>query len=190
MKIALTFDDGPNPFWTDKILNILDAYGVKATFFIIGKWAEEYPEIVADIVNRGHTVGNHGYYHTKHEQGFEKTSDILFEITGQYPKFLRPPYLSSIDNIEIEDNYIIVGGQAINDLVARGAKDIVDTVVDKLADKIILIMHDGSEVEAEMADRPEVLFEALPDIIDKIQDNGYEIVSLEELLDENTLKPC
>lgn len=92
-KIALTFDDGPNPFWTRKILDVLEKYSIKANFFILGKWAEKYPGIVKETFNRGHLIGNHSYSHPKKGYAdFEKAEEIIFNITGVHTRFIRPPY--------------------------------------------------------------------------------------------------
>ena len=98
--IALTFDDGPHPVCTPPILNILDIYGVKATFLALGWQAERYPTLLQDIVARGHSVQNHTYIH-RHLPDWSSTSlafelqradDVITEITGITPRCYRPPY--------------------------------------------------------------------------------------------------
>src|SRR5690606_39385121 len=65
-SLAITFDDGPHPELTEKILSILDEHGIKATFFLIGKQAEKYPHLVKKIIEKGHGIGNHSYSHSKY----------------------------------------------------------------------------------------------------------------------------
>lgn len=98
--IALTFDDGPHPVHTPKLLSLLAEYKVKATFFIVGQQAKAYPEIVKKIVNAGHELGNHSWSHgfsllqsqTRQYVEIEKTQKLLYELTGLRPQWYRPPY--------------------------------------------------------------------------------------------------
>src|SRR5690606_3445687 len=89
-EVFLTFDDGPNPYSTGKILDILDKYNAKATFFVIGKRCLEHKEILKDIVIRGHMVGNHSFSHLTGD--FNKCSEIIKDITGIEVKIIRPPF--------------------------------------------------------------------------------------------------
>ena len=98
-KIALTFDDGPHYKYTDKILDILEKYGVKATFFVIGENAERHPEKVKRIASLGHEIGNHTYSHphlkkvsgTELGEEIQKASDVICKLTGKKPVLFRPP---------------------------------------------------------------------------------------------------
>ena len=99
-KIILTFDDGPHPRTTPKILKILKDRNLKAVFFVLGLQVEKYPHLVKQIADEGHIIGNHSYDHknfTKisEEQVLEqiqKTNKLIKNITGRKPRFLRPPY--------------------------------------------------------------------------------------------------
>lgn len=78
-------------------MNILDNYNIKTTFFVLGKWVEKYPNIVKEIFNRGHLIGNHSYSHSKEGcADFEKVEEIIFNIIGMHTKFIRPPYNKTI----------------------------------------------------------------------------------------------
>lgn len=98
--IALTFDDGPHPVNTKRILEILRAHAVKATFFVSGDAAERYPHLLKAIHDDGHEIANHGYEHMRlsvvgyqrYAESVRKTSDIISDITGRRPTFFRPPY--------------------------------------------------------------------------------------------------
>ena len=98
-RVALTFDDGPDPVLTPKVLDILDARSVRATFFMIGREAERHPALVREAVQRGHLVGNHTYSHGDlvraarrllHEE-IDRGRTVLEDITGTLVAFLRPP---------------------------------------------------------------------------------------------------
>jgi peptidoglycan-N-acetylglucosamine deacetylase len=100
-QLALTFDDGPDPFLTRQILEILKEYNISATFFLSGTAIEKAPEIVGEIFNGGHCLGNHGYKHVSPEEmsadeiisGFEKTDRLIKEHSGPAKiNFSRPPY--------------------------------------------------------------------------------------------------
>ena len=94
MKIALTFDDGPHPRYTPQILNILDKYGIKATFFTIGINAEYYPHVVEEIIKRGHEIGNHTYSHPhvsclnseNLKREVERCESVIFGLTDYKTK--------------------------------------------------------------------------------------------------------
>ena len=97
--VALTFDDGPSPLYTPRILQLLEAYDVPATFFMVGAHVEEYPDIAAAVVAAGHEVGNHTYTHinvptASTQRLYEEllgTTAVILEKTGAYPEYIRPP---------------------------------------------------------------------------------------------------
>lgn len=99
-NIYLTFDDGPNPEITLQLLDLFAELNIKATFFMIGQKAEQHPEIVMQLMQNGHTIGNHSYSHTrllwlskeKVKYELRKTDQVLQNITGQKPVWFRPPY--------------------------------------------------------------------------------------------------
>ncbi len=99
-QLALTFDDGPNPAWTPRLLDILAEHNVRATFFMVGKFAQAEPELAHRVANAGHLVGNHSWSHpdlsrTRSANVLDeltRTSDILAEIAGKPIRFFRPPF--------------------------------------------------------------------------------------------------
>ena len=99
-ELALTFDDGPNPKWTPRLLDVLGEHGVKATFFILGGRVETEPELVRRIAVEGHLIGNHSWSHknlartaaTKVREELTRTSKALEQITGERVKYFRPPF--------------------------------------------------------------------------------------------------
>jgi peptidoglycan-N-acetylglucosamine deacetylase len=99
-ELALTFDDGPNPAWTPRLLDLLAANDVRATFFLIGKFAEAEPELVRRIAGAGHAIGNHSWSHpnlartaaTKIRDELARTNSALEQIAGQPVRLFRPPY--------------------------------------------------------------------------------------------------
>ena len=99
-ELALTFDDGPNPAWTPRLLDILNTYDVRATFFLVGRYAEAEPALTRRIAEAGHLIGNHSWSHPNlalksgaHvDEELLRTSKTLQEITGQRVKYFRPPF--------------------------------------------------------------------------------------------------
>lgn len=186
-KIALTFDDGPNPFWTEKVLEVLKKYNIKASFFVLGRHAEEYKDIVKKVFNEGHLIGNHSYSHPREGVGdFEKAEEIIFNIIGEHTKFVRPPY----NNVSLCDNYdSAVKGEVkiINiDVMPSdwksSAKDIVDRVIRNTKNGSIILLHDSSHREEQIKDRPQEMFKALPIIIEELKKKNFEFVRLDELV--------
>jgi peptidoglycan-N-acetylglucosamine deacetylase len=99
-ELALTFDDGPNPAWTPRLLDVLAEHKVRATFFMVGKFAQAEPELVRRVIDSGHLIGNHSWNHpnlartaaTEVREELQTTSDVLQQIVGEPVRFFRPPY--------------------------------------------------------------------------------------------------
>lgn len=99
-QVAITFDDGPHPIYTPQLLEGLRKRGVKATFFVIGENAEQYPDIIRQMQEDGHLIGNHTMHHVainkmsmeEAEMEVGAANDVITEITGERPEYLRPPY--------------------------------------------------------------------------------------------------
>ncbi len=194
-EVAMTFDDGPDPKWTPKILEILKQRGVKACFFLVGKNAEDYPELVQQIVDEGHEIGNHTYYHSNLALMSElriklelNMSQCLIEsITGRSTTLFRPPYnadstpasLAELKPLRVaqEDLGYTVVLEKIDpqDWAQPGAAVIVQRVKELRSEGNIVLLHDAG------GDRSETI-EALPKILDYLQARGDRVVSLGELL--------
>lgn len=182
-KVYLTFDDGPS-IYTDQILDILDEYDVKATFFVVGKETETAAEAMKEIVARGHTLGMHSYSHKytevyasmeSFEEDFTKIHDLLYDVTGVESTVYRFPGGSSntISRIDMSDfaDYLDTQGVRFFDWnISSGDGGRVLLSVDELVENVtshieqretaIILMHDS-------ADKPTTV-EALPTIIENI----------------------
>jgi len=189
--VALTFDDGPNPPRTDQVLEILDAKGLRATFFVIGKWAERFPKAVERIADAGHVIGNHSYLHVKNIGDFDRAESVITAITGKPCSFLRFHYL---DNFAVvlqsplamsSDIKIIYSDVNPADYAQTDPDEIVRRVVESqhLANGSIIDLHDGSETEDDAArlSRPIATIKALPRMIDELRARGLEPVGLDEM---------
>jgi cellulose synthase/poly-beta-1,6-N-acetylglucosamine synthase-like glycosyltransferase/peptidoglycan/xylan/chitin deacetylase (PgdA/CDA1 family) len=198
-KIALTFDDGPDPQWTPSILDILKAKHVPATFFIIGANAEANPELMQRILADGNEVGNHTYTHPNladtTDEGVRielNATQRLFEaLTGRSMRLFRPPYLGDAEPTDDDEiapvrvaqamGYITVGEHVDPiDWALPGANVIIQRVLDQVANakpempRNIVLLHDAG------GDRSQTVA-ALPGIIDRLRAQGYTFVPVSEL---------
>ena len=193
-KIAITFDDGPHPVHTEKILDILKKYNVKATFFIIGANAEKLPDIVKRTFDEGHELGNHTYNHVfvnrvsdeKLREEIAAMDKVIFDITGTRPIVFRPPggaYNDKKVEIISETGHKCIlwsWWQDTRDWSCPPVDKVVHTVVSNLHDGDIVLFHDFNSGNTPTVEALEII---IPDLISK----NYEFVSVSELISE---VPC
>lgn len=180
-KIALTFDDGPNPDYTETLLEGLKERGVKATFFLLGKEVVKYPEIVEDIHEYGHLIGTHSYEHVNLNnlceaaaiEQVDKTNEAIYEIVGEYPEYIRPPFGSWKSNLDYETKMIeVLWDVDPRDWATSNSSAVVERVVSKVQEDSIILLHDASESSVKAAFA----------IIDKLAGEGYVFVTVDEIL--------
>lgn len=186
-KIALTFDDGPHPRITLKILSVLEKYNVDATFFIIGKNARAYPEVLEKIASAGHEIGNHTDSHTilkslEKDAIYKEINDCsktIENISNVKTKLIRPPcgeYDKCLVDFAKENDYkIILWNIDTNDWEHRSTWKIVSTVEKELKGGDIILFHDYISGQANTV-------EALEILIPKLKSEGFEFVTVSELL--------
>lgn len=191
--IVLTFDDGPDPVHTRRVLDILDKSDAKATFFIIGRKAEKHPDVVKEIVKRGHEVGVHGYEHDRLfslrgsmrvRRDLERAVKTLEKITKTRPTLFRPPIghtNPTIARVAEQLELTIIGWTAAGYDGIRSAKPVVvaSRVGRLLDDGVIVLLHDA----AERDDHEPVITEALPQILDAAKDKNLKVVRLTDWVD-------
>ncbi|MCM1126952.1 MAG: polysaccharide deacetylase family protein [Lachnospiraceae bacterium] len=180
-KIALTFDDGPHPYYTRQLLKGLKEREVKATFFITGKNVETYPDIVKEIHEEGHLIGNHTYNHTQltsqNEEKFKeeiiKTNEVIKEVTGEDTIYIRPPYGSWNKEFEKELNmFPVLWNIDPLDWCSSNVSCIVKNVCSKVDENDIILMHDQYKTTVTAA----------LEIVDRLTEEGYEFVTVDELM--------
>lgn len=180
-KIALTFDDGPHPYYTKQLLDGLKERHVKASFFILGAHAEASPELVERMAEEGHLIGNHTYNHVQltkvNEELFKEeirsTSEMLEEITGEAVEYIRPPFGSWDKKFEEELNmFPVLWTVDPLDWCSSNSDSVVRKVVSAIEENDIILMHDEykTSVTAALA------------IVDILQKEGYEFVTVDEIL--------
>jgi peptidoglycan/xylan/chitin deacetylase (PgdA/CDA1 family)/glycosyltransferase involved in cell wall biosynthesis len=198
--VALTFDDGPNGIYTTQILDILDRYGIDATFFVIGKNVELYPDIAKRILSDGSVLANHSYSHdanhaltTFGERDLEKAQEVIYSITGVLPHLYRPPHGKKtpweIDCVKENNMIEITWSVSYNDQVGfsadliKAAENFAAKIVSKTSPGSIILLHDGYGLEhdSQHADRSLTIL-ALPLIIEQLQAQGYRFVTVPVLL--------
>ena len=184
--VALTFDDGPHPSQTGRILSILDKYGVKATFFEIGQNVRLYPDVTAKVANAGHEIGSHTYSH-RYMRGIgvsgvtdeiKKTDEAILDACGTTPRFLRPPggiYDSSVvDAANDAGKTVTLWSIDTNDWAHKSRDGIVDEVLSHVRGGDIILMHDYVTGAWHTP-------EALEIIIPELMSRGYRFVTVSEL---------
>ena len=204
-EVAISFDDGPDPIWTPRILDVLKKYNVSGTFFMIGEEAEKYVGVMQRVYREGHEIGNHTFTHPDISEISKGQADLQLNLTerlfaaklGVQPLYFRPPYsidqepdtndqAAPIDRIQ-GLGYVIVGDKIDTDdwdeNPRKTPKEITDSVFAQIADMdkrpwtrgSIILMHDGG------GDRSATVA-ALPVLIQALRDRGYKIVPVSELV--------
>ncbi|WP_149400227.1 polysaccharide deacetylase family protein [Dictyobacter arantiisoli] len=186
-KIALTFDDGPNPTYTPQVLSILAQHHVHATFFAIGNQVQSNPNLVKQAIGDGNVVEDHTWDHpdltklTPAAISKEVTSaaDAVQKATGQRPGLLRPPYGSVNATVRAQvaalNMTMVIWNVDTVDWSRPGVASIENTALNNAHNGSIILMHDGG------GDRSQTVA-ALPHIITTLQQRGYQLVTVPDLL--------
>ena len=187
--LALTFDDGPNPEATPAILDALGARGVKASFFVLGRHAQRWPELVRRIADEGHSVCNHGFHHRKHHlkspsyvrNDLELGTRAISDASGVRPRFFRAPHgfrSPWVTTIAKSLGQRTVGwSRGVWDSARPGVDVIADRTVRAAKRGAILLLHDGDGYDP-LGDRTQTA-RAVPLIADRIREAGLEFVTLD-----------
>jgi peptidoglycan/xylan/chitin deacetylase (PgdA/CDA1 family)/GT2 family glycosyltransferase len=195
LRIALTFDDGPNEPYTSHVLSILEQYRIKATFFIIGQNARRYPETCRRIVTAGNAIGNHSYYHQKSlclrrgkavARDIELASQAIYECTGLQPKLFRPPHgfrtpwlMRTVRNLGYT---VVTWDNMTSDWDAeKSGGEIVQAIIQRAKPGGVIVLHDGRDTRLRY-DRSHML-QALPFVIEALIERGFDFVTIPELLE-------
>ncbi|WP_195575619.1 polysaccharide deacetylase family protein [Paenibacillus sp. 1001270B_150601_E10] len=190
--LALTFDDGPNPKTTNMILDLLKKYEAKATFFVVGKRVERFPEVVEREVKEGHEVANHTYNHVYFssnvsmdtmEKEIMDAQKQIKQITGHASTWLRPPggyYNERLIQVAQHHGFKVVlwsWHQDTKDWKKPGVSYIVNKVLKNTKNGDIVLMHDHVSNSTQTV-------EALKTILPELKKRGYQFVTVSELISE------
>lgn len=178
--IALTFDDGPNPEHTNRILSVLKENYSHATFFVVGTNAEKYPEVLRAISSSGSEIGNHTYSHANLtdvdsanvEEEIDKVNRAVKKATGEGATVIRPPYGAYNEEVLNQlQQPVVLWDLDTEDWDSRNAQMIVEHIIDNVDDGDIILMHDIYESTAE----------AVELLVPRLKEMGYQVVSVSEM---------
>lgn len=176
----MTFDDGPDPLYTPKLLDILARYDAKATFFVMGEAAQKYPKLLEKIVESGHAIGNHTYSHghpwimtaarARDEVG--KTTHLIKSIIGAAPRWFRPPF-GRLRNAmrrqaHVEGMTTVLWNHSIIDWGPLGTTKGIKQRMDYIGSGDIVLMHDGKREH----NHPEIMLRCLPDCLRSLHERS------------------
>jgi peptidoglycan/xylan/chitin deacetylase (PgdA/CDA1 family) len=182
-KVAITFDDGPNPAHTERLLDGLAERNVTATFFLIGSEVAEYPEIVKRMSEEGHLIGNHTYEHVdlcgvdeaQVKWQVEQTNDAIYEVTGERPVYIRPPYGSWSRSMEEATGMLeVLWTVDPRDWDCDDTGELIRRVLEQVENDSIILFHDASASSVDAA----------LSVVDILKERGYEFVGANEILYE------
>ena len=184
MRVALTFDDAPNPFYTDELLKILREKGVCATFFCMGNKCQLYPDLLVKILRDGHDVGNHSYSHPKldtlprddWQEEILYTNRIIKRVLGYDCRLFRPPHGryndAILDFVYSHGMTTCLWTLTTGDYLEPTPAALIKKVMAGTGPGGIILMHDGTDCTVQ----------ALAEIIDKLRAQGYEFVTMSEMI--------
>jgi peptidoglycan/xylan/chitin deacetylase (PgdA/CDA1 family) len=191
-QIALTYDDGPNDPHTLRLLEVLEKYGVKATFFMIGRYVRQKPEIARAVAQAGHVVGNHTFTHPNlifaggSETGrqLDECEQALSEVVGEHSRLFRPPFGGRTPRVlqvaRVRGLEPIMWSVTGYDWSAKSAEEVEGKVTRHVRGGDVILLHDGGHLKMG-ADRSFTVT-ATERLITRYKGEGYEFVTIEEMM--------
>jgi peptidoglycan/xylan/chitin deacetylase (PgdA/CDA1 family) len=189
--IALTFDDGPHPVMTEKLLDVLREEKVPGTFFVVGKMADRYPQIIQDMAQQGNEIANHTYNHPRLTRlddasilnELAQTRAVIRRLTGRDCVLFRPPggdYSRQTLRVTSKAGYkMVLWSILTNDFMGATPRSMRRRILENANDGAIVLMHSGMPHTVEM----------LPEVIEKLRERGYHFVTVSTLLGLPTSEP-
>lgn len=189
-QIALTFDDGPDTRFTPQVLDVLEKHEVKATFFLVGARVAALPDITRQINEYGHIIGSHSYWHPKlYQESSERldweireTDQAIVEIIGYRPSLFRPPYggltASIVEQLGAQGKSIVGWSVDSEDWRQLPAQEVEDNILNTVHPGAIILMHSAGDWTQDLSG----MVTALDSLIPKLKQQGYELVTIPELL--------
>ncbi|MDG0812050.1 polysaccharide deacetylase family protein [Cohnella rhizosphaerae] len=197
-EIALTFDDGPHPVYTPRLLDLLKAHGAHATFFVVGAHAEKHPDIVRRMYEEGHDIGIHNYVHRSNwimgpvsvRRHVVRTGDIVERITGMRPRYYRPPWgiVNVFDFIGRGKPQIVLWTALFGDWKLKvGAERLYGKIRRKLQPGAVLLLHDCGDTFGADPDAPANTIDAVGRILEDGKREGLRFVGIGEMMRQTKL---
>ena len=195
--LALTYDDGPNDPYTWRMLEVLERHGVKATFFLIGQYVQQKPEIARAVVAAGHAIGSHTWSHpnlifepvAELRRQLVQTRQAILDATGVETKIFRPPFggrrPATLRTVRAFGLQTVMWNVTCYDWKAKSAEEIVDRAVRRIRGGDVILLHDGSHVR--MGAKRSRSVEATDRIVTRYLGAGYEFVKIPEMMERQQL---
>lgn len=191
--IAFTFDDGPDPFYTPRVLDLLKKYDIKASFFVVGARAEKYPNLILRMHQEGHLIGIHNYKHlvnclmtpARAQKQMELAANVVENITGERPLFYRPPWgLPTLHNLlSHKPFHLVLWSLMVGDWRNRGGeKKIVRRLLTHVSDGDVIVLHDCGETFGANRDAPAHMLAALDVVLQEVKARGFHCVRVDEMM--------
>ena len=190
--LALTYDDGPNDPWTERLLDVLDAHQVKATFFMVGKYVRQRPDIARKVAEAGHAIGNHTFSHPnlifasdkelRHQ--IEETSKAITDATGERPFLFRPPFggrrpgtFKTVGEMKL---FPVMWRVTCFDWSAKSTEQIMKHARQQIAGGEVVLLHDGGHLK--MGEDRSRTVEATDQLIREYKDKGFIFTTVTEMM--------
>lgn len=192
--VALTFDDGPDPKYTPEILDVLDRYHVKATFFMVGRHVRKHPDLAKRVAEQGHEIGNHTYSHLNLfearpevvEREISECDDIISEVTGTSPRLFRPPRGLSTPGAfrmaQLLRHTVVLWSNSSEDWAEISVRDITRNVIERVKSGDLILFHDSGDLIRESGGTRINTVKALPAIIEDLQARGFSFVTVTQMM--------
>lgn len=195
---ALTFDDGPDPKYTPRLLDLLHQYNAKATFFVVGEHAASHPDLIQRIHEEGHLIGIHNYIHKTNwlmrprtvRNQIERTGQIIEQVTGMKTCYYRPPWgiMNLFDFFSKKDRRIILWSSMFEDWRSHvGAAKLTERMLKKLRGGEVMLLHDRGTTLGADAHAPEQMLQALEVVLQEAHRQGLQSVRVDTLMGGATL---
>lgn len=187
-KVAITFDDGPDVETTENLLNILEKHQIKAAFFCIGSKINGNEQILREVVEKGHIVGNHSWSHAylfdfylpgRMIREINQTDAVIENVTNSQVKYFRPPF--GVTNPFLlralkKTGHTVIGWSLKTFDTTSNSQNILYRIESQLKNGDIILLHDANRITLNL----------LEEIIQKIKEKGFEIIGLDDLINVNT----
>jgi peptidoglycan-N-acetylglucosamine deacetylase len=191
-RVALTFDDGPHPMYTPRLLDALKEHGARATFFVIAEKASSYPDVICRMLSEGHDVEVHGYTHALVPilsprltiKQFDESQLLLRNQFGIEPRFYRPTWgLCNLWTLlRLQGMQLVTWSIMVGDWRKTAVKTLLSRIVRRLHPGAILVLHDSDEAFGAEAGAPESVIDLIGPLIRELHARGYTIDSLRALI--------
>lgn len=192
-EFALTFDDGPDPKFTPMLLDMLQRYGAKATFFVVGSNAERYPELIKRMHDEGHLIGIHNYVHKTNwlmrpatvRRQIQRTTDIIYNITGEKSTYYRPPWgiVNLFDISKRRQVQIVLWSAMFGDWREKlGADRLAEKMISRLNPGEVMLLHDSGATLGADPDAPQNMLLALERTLLEAESRGLHSIRVDQMI--------